>query len=173
MFAPTSPVPGALAVRAWSTSEGVAVSWPEGALRPAALSTAVEQFCRGLADAGDPRGAGRPDPPPGHPHRSEMTDRPPQWAPTGPDPSVLLRYVELQVTDGLDAIGLREPTAAERAGGAAIGPDTTPAAPMIVHAFALTPELVADDPDQPAGPGRPWAEFRVALIDEAVRRRPT
>ncbi len=171
MFDPTSPVPGALVVRAWSTEAGVAVEWPKAVPRPArALSFAVEQFCRGLAAGGDPRGAVEPDPPPDHPHRNEMAGGPPPWARASPAPSVLLRYVELQVTDGLAALGLREPTAAERAHGAVIEPDTTPAGPMIVHAFALTPELVDDDPDQPVGPGRPWGEFRQALIDEAIRR---
>lgn len=173
MFDPTSPVPGALVVRAWSTDAGVAVEWPKAVPRSAALSAAVEQFCRGLVDGGDPRGAVQPDPPPGHPDRGEMAGGPPPWATAGPAPSVLLRYVELQVTDGLAALGLLEPTAAERAHGAAIGPDTTPAGPMIVHAFALTPELVEDGPDQPVGPGRPWGEFRHALIDEAGRHRPS
>lgn len=146
MFDPGGPVPGALAVRAWSTRGGVAVSWPEGALQPAALSAAVEQFCRALAG-------------------TEQSG--------GPEASTQLRYVELQVTDGQGHPGPHEPTAAERTSGAAVGPDTDAApGPMIVHAFALTPELVEDDPGQPPGPGRPWAEFRRALIDEAVRRRP-
>lgn len=169
MFGPTSPVPGALIVRAWSGPEGVVVSWPEGAVRPAALSAAVERFCRGLR-GGDGFGAPvRPDLPERHPHRHEMGDPTPPVP--GPDPWSELRYVELQVTDGLPNLGLREPTAAERAQGAAIEADPEPG-PMIVHAFALAPELIEDIPGQPAGPGRPWAEFRQAIIDEAVRRRP-
>lgn len=172
MFDPCSPVPGGLVVRAWSTPDGVSVRWPEGASRPLALSAAVEQFCRELADAGYPRGVGRADLPPGHPHRDDEAGRPPPWPTAGPDPAILIRYVELQVTDGVAARGLREPTAAERARGAAIGPGAAPAGAMIVHAFALTPELVEDPGHQAADPGRPWAEFCQALIDEAVRRRP-
>ncbi len=169
MFDPTSASAGALIVRAWSAPDGVVVSWPGGAARPAALCAAVERFCLGLPGSSDLVGSNPPDLPPGHPHRHEMASQPPPWR--GPGPEVTLRYVELQVTDGHPNRGLREPTATERARGSGIESHAAPG-PMLVHAFALTPDLVEDNPVQPVGPGRPWAEFRQAIIDEAVRRRP-
>jgi len=99
-----------------------------------------------------------------------MASLPPIWS-GAPGPEVTLSYVELQATDGRANLGLREPTAAERTLGAAVESRGSPG-PMLVHAFALTPDLVEDNPVQPVGPGRPWAEFRRAIVDEAVRRRP-
>lgn len=161
-------IPGALVVRAWSAPDGVLVSWAEGAERPDTLAESVEQFCRGLpgtevGTAWDP-----PVLPPGHPHRAEAADLRAPWM--GPGAEVEIRYVEMQVTDSLERLGLHEPSAGERARGAAVEADPSPG-PMIVQCFTLAPEAPPGAPVQPTGPPRPWVEFRQALLDEAARHR--
>lgn len=161
-------IPGALVVRAWTAPDGVLVSWPEGAERPDALSACVEQFSLGLP--GTEVGAAWSPPvlPPGHPHRAETATMRAPWS--GPGSEVEIRYVEMQVTDGLERLGLHEPSAAERARGASVEADPSPG-PMIVQRFTIAPQAPPEAPVQPTGPPRSWVEFRQAILDEAARHR--
>ncbi|MEZ5407625.1 MAG: hypothetical protein R2761_06340 [Acidimicrobiales bacterium] len=137
-------ISGPLVVRARCGIDGVVVTWPERAGGAAALSEAVERFCRDASDDGPLAAGNRPELPPLHPHRPEVAAA---ALPTpGPIPSVVL--VELTMIAGPGDTG----------------------APLIVTVFVLT--AGPHGTPNPFGPARPWSEFRHALLHEAVARRP-
>jgi hypothetical protein len=161
--------PGTLIVWARSGVDGVEIEWPDCS-RPVELSRTVQLFCQGIAELTT---GGSPSLPEAHPHHHEL---PP---PSPPRPQ-RIRNLALVVTEGVDHLGPREPTAEDRLRGARVEPRHLPRGesdpgPLLVQSLRLGSGLVgSSDPGlgEPVGPERPWSEFRAALLDEACRRLP-